>query len=101
MGAGATSGGSMDASNLLKPALSSGRIRIMGSTTHEEYRKFIEKDSAFSRRFQKVDVDEPSKEHTYQILMGLRSRFEEHHGVKYSNAVLKSAVELSVCFSMF
>lgn len=95
MGAGATGGGSMDASNLLKPALSTGRLRLLGSTTHEEFRKFIEKDQAFSRRFQKVDVDEPSLDETYKILLGLKSRFEEHHQVKYSPAVLKAAVDLS------
>jgi len=95
MGAGATSGGSMDASNLLKPSLTSGRIRVLGSTTHEEFRKFIEKDSAFSRRFQKIDVEEPSLEDTFKILQGLRPKFEEHHGVKYSNTVLKAAVDLS------
>ncbi len=95
MGAGATTGGSMDASNLLKPSLTSGRIRVLGSTTHEEYRKFIEKDSAFSRRFQKIEVEEPSIEDTYKILLGLREKFEDHHGVKYSNAVLRSAVDLS------
>jgi ATP-dependent Clp protease ATP-binding subunit ClpA len=95
MGAGATGGGSMDASNLLKPALSTGRIRVLGSTTHEEFRKFIEKDQAFSRRFQKIDVDEPSLEDTYKILLGLKEKFEEHHKVKYSPAVLKSAVDLS------
>ena len=95
MGAGATTGGSMDASNLLKPSLSSGRIRVLGSTTHEEYRKFIEKDSAFSRRFQKIEVEEPSTEDTYKILMGLREKFEEHHDVKYSNSVLRAAVDLS------
>jgi len=98
MGAGATGGGSMDASNLLKPSLSAGQIRVMGSTTHEEYRKFIEKDHAFNRRFQKVDIDEPSIEDTLKILQGLKSKFEEHHGVKYSNAVLKSAITLSEKF---
>ncbi|GAB4011132.1 MAG: ATP-dependent Clp protease ATP-binding subunit ClpA [Bdellovibrio sp.] len=95
MGAGSTTGSSMDASNLLKPALSSGKIRVLGSTTHEEFRKFIEKDSAFSRRFQKVDVDEPSADDTYKILMGLRPKFEEHHNVKFPNTVLKSAVDLA------
>lgn len=95
MGAGATAGGSMDASNLLKPSLTSGKIRVLGSTTYEEYRKFIEKDSAFSRRFQKIDVEEPSLEDTFKILQGLRPKFEDHHGVKYSNAVLKAAVDLS------
>ncbi len=98
MGAGATSGGSLDASNLLKPSLSSGRIRILGSTTHEEYRKFIEKDPAFSRRFQKLDIEEPNREDTLKILRGLKSRFEDHHNVKYSDAVLKSAVDLSERF---
>ncbi len=95
MGAGATGNGSMDASNLLKPALSSGKIRVMGSTTHEEYRKFIEKDPAFSRRFQKIDIDEPSVEDTYKILQGLKSKFEEHHGVKYSNKIIKEIVDLT------
>jgi len=95
MGAGSTTGSSMDASNLLKPALTGGRIRVLGSTTHEEFRKFIEKDSAFSRRFQKVDVDEPSSEDTYKILVGLKSKFEEHHKVKFPNTVLKTAVDLA------
>ena len=95
MGAGATSGGSMDASNLLKPALSSGEIRCIGSTTYEEYRKFIEKDSAFNRRLQKVDVHEPNADDTLKILLGLRSKFEEHHGVKYSNAIVKLIVDLA------
>ena len=95
MGAGATSGGSMDASNLLKPALSSGELRMIGSTTYEEYRKFIEKDSAFNRRLQKVDVMEPSPDDTQKILLGLRSKFEEHHNVKYSNAIIKLIVDLS------
>lgn len=95
MGAGATAGGSMDASNLLKPSLTSGRIRVLGSTTHEEYRKFIEKDAAFSRRFQKIDVEEPSADDTFKILQGLRPKFEEHHGVSYSNTVLRAAVDLS------
>ncbi len=95
MGAGATAGSSMDASNLLKPALSAGTLRCLGSTTHEEYRKFIEKDPAFSRRFQKIDVEEPSLEDTYKIVLGLKEKFEEHHGVKYPNAVLRNAVDLS------
>lgn len=94
MGAGATGSGSMDASNLLKPALAAGKIKVMGSTTHEEYRKFIEKDSAFARRFQKVDIEEPSLEDTYKILQGLRDSFEKHHKVKFSNAILKEAVNL-------
>lgn len=95
MGAGATSGGSMDASNLLKPALSTGELRCIGSTTYEEYRKFIEKDSAFSRRLQKVDVIEPNVEDTQKILLGLRPKFEEHHNVKYSNAIIKLIVDLA------
>jgi ATP-dependent Clp protease ATP-binding subunit ClpA len=94
MGAGATSGGSMDASNLLKPALSSGRLRCIGSTTYEEYRKFIEKDAAFNRRMQKVDVNEPTLEDTFKILLGLRSKFEEHHNVKFSNSIVKLIVDL-------
>ncbi len=95
MGAGATSGGSMDASNLLKPALGSGKLKCIGSTTYEEYRKHIEKDSAFNRRMQKVDVGEPSLEDTYKILSGLKSKFEDHHNVKYSNAIIKLIVDLS------
>ncbi|MEE2743939.1 MAG: ATP-dependent Clp protease ATP-binding subunit ClpA [Bdellovibrionota bacterium] len=98
MGAGSTGGGSMDASNLLKPALNSGKLRCMGSTTFEEYRKFVEKDHAFTRRFQKVDIHEPSGEETLKILQGLKGRFEAHHGVKYSNSVLKTAVDLSEKF---
>lgn len=95
MGAGSTGGGTIDASNLLKPALSNGLIRCLGSTTFEEYRKFIEKDQAFNRRFQKIDIKEPSIEDTFKILQGLRPKFESHHGVKYSNNVLKSAIDLS------
>ncbi len=95
MGAGSTAGGSMDASNLLKPALSSGKVRCMGSTTFDEYRKFVEKDHAFNRRFQKIDIHEPSKEETVKIIMGLKPRFETHHGVKYSNNVIRTAVELA------
>ncbi len=95
MGAGSTSGGSMDASNLLKPALSNGKLRCMGSTTFDEYRKFVEKDHAFNRRFQKIDIQEPSLEETFKILQGLKSKFEKHHGVKYSNTILKAAVDLS------
>ncbi|WP_232422521.1 ATP-dependent Clp protease ATP-binding subunit ClpA [Bacteriovorax sp. DB6_IX] len=95
MGAGATTGGSMDASNLLKPALSNGTIRCIGSTTYAEHRKFIEKDPAFNRRFQKVDVDEPSLDDTLAILKGLRPRFEEFHGLKITDTALKSAVELT------
>jgi ATP-dependent Clp protease ATP-binding subunit ClpA len=95
IGAGATSGGTMDASNLLKPALSNGDIRLMGSTTFSEYRKFFEKDQALSRRFQKIDILEPSQETTLKILDGLKSRFEEHHEVKYSPKALKAAVDLA------
>ena len=95
VGAGATSGSSMDASNLLRPALAGGKIRIMGSTTYQEYRKFVEKDGAFERRFQKIDIAEPSQEETYKILLGLKDRFENHHSVKYSNKVLKTAVNLA------
>jgi len=95
MGAGATSSGSMDASNLLKPYLSSGKIRCIGSTTHEEYRKFVEKDAAFKRRFQKISLDEPSYDETIEILKGMKSNFENYHEVKISNKTIKSAVDLS------
>jgi len=95
VGAGATSGGSLDASNILKPVLVSGTIRCIGSTTYEEYKNYFEKDRALSRRFQKIEISEPTQEETYQILKGLKSYYEEHHGVKYSNAAIKAAVELS------
>ncbi|SEK65938.1 ATP-dependent Clp protease ATP-binding subunit ClpA [Sphingomonas palmae] len=95
IGAGATSGGAMDASNLLKPALSGGTIRCIGSTTYKEFRNHFEKDRALLRRFQKIDVNEPSVEDTIKILAGLRSAFEEHHSVKYTPEAIKSAVELS------
>ncbi|MDI9330115.1 MAG: ATP-dependent Clp protease ATP-binding subunit ClpA [Alphaproteobacteria bacterium] len=95
IGAGAASGGTLDASNLLKPALSSGQLRCIGATTFTEYRGIFEKDSALSRRFQKVDVVEPSVEQTIDILKGLKSRFEEHHNVKYASAALQAAAELS------
>lgn len=95
IGAGATSGGAMDASNLLKPALQGGKLRCMGSTTYKEYRQHFEKDRALARRFQKIDVKEPSVEDTIKILKGLKSAFEEHHDVKYSLDAIKSAVELS------
>ncbi len=95
IGAGATSGGAMDASNLLKPALSSGAIRCIGSTTYKEFRNHFEKDRALLRRFQKIDVNEPTVEDTVNILKGLRSAFEEHHKVKYTPDALKTAVELS------
>ena len=95
IGAGATSGGAMDASNLLKPALSGGVIRCIGSTTYKEFRNHFEKDRALLRRFQKIDVNEPSIEDTIKILAGLRSAFEDHHKVKYTPDAIKSAVELS------
>lgn len=95
VGAGATSGGSMDASNLLKPALANGGISCIGSTTYKEYRQHFEKDRALSRRFQKIDVLEPSIEEAVKILEGLKPRYEEHHNVKYSVAALRAAVELS------
>jgi len=98
IGAGAASGGTMDASNLLKPALSSGALKCIGATTYQEYRGIFEKDHALSRRFQKVDVPEPSVEQAIEILKGLKSRFESHHGIKYSAAALTSAVELSARF---
>ena len=95
IGAGAASGGTLDASNLLKPALSSGQLKCIGATTYTEYRGIFEKDAALSRRFQKIDVLEPSVDQTVQILRGLKSRFEEHHGVKYSQSALSAAAELS------
>ncbi len=95
IGAGAASGGTLDASNLLKPALSSGALRCIGATTFTEYRGIFEKDAALSRRFQKVDVVEPTVEQTIDILKGLKSRFEEHHHVKYAVAALQAAAELS------
>ena len=95
IGAGATSGGAMDASNLLKPALSGGSIRCIGSTTYKEFRNHFEKDRALLRRFQKIDVNEPTIEDTIKILKGLRSAFEEHHKVKYTPDAIKTAVELS------
>ncbi|WP_431298337.1 ATP-dependent Clp protease ATP-binding subunit ClpA [Tabrizicola sp. BL-A-41-H6] len=95
IGAGATSGGAMDASNLLKPALQGGKLRCMGSTTYKEFRQHFEKDRALSRRFQKIDVNEPSVPDTIKILMGLKPHFEEHHDLKYTNDAIKSAVELA------
>ncbi|WP_128293990.1 ATP-dependent Clp protease ATP-binding subunit ClpA [Afifella aestuarii] len=95
IGAGATSGGAMDASNLLKPALASGSIRCIGSTTYKEYRQFFEKDRALVRRFQKIDVNEPSIPDTVDILKGLKPYFEEHHEVRYTNDAIRTAVELS------
>jgi ATP-dependent Clp protease ATP-binding subunit ClpA len=95
IGAGATSGGAMDASNLLKPALQGGKLRTMGSTTYKEFRQHFEKDRALSRRFQKIDVNEPTVEDSVKILKGLKPYFEEHHGVKYTADAVKTAVELS------
>jgi ATP-dependent Clp protease ATP-binding subunit ClpA len=95
IGAGAASGGTLDASNLLKPALSNGTLKCIGATTYQEYRGIFEKDHALSRRFQKVDVVEPSVAETIEILKGLKSRFEEHHSVKYSASALSTAAELS------
>ncbi len=95
VGAGATSGGSMDASNLLKPSLQDGSLKCIGSTTYEEYKQYIEKDRALSRRFQKVDIDEPSEAETVEILKGLKSRYEAHHGVRYSLSSLQAAAELA------
>ncbi len=98
IGAGSASGGTMDASNLLKPVLSSGQLKCIGATTYQEYRGIFEKDHALSRRFQKIDVPEPTVEQTIEILKGLRPRFEEHHNVKFTSAALTSAAELSARF---
>ena len=95
IGAGAASGGTLDASNLLKPALSNGSLKCIGATTYQEFRGIFEKDHALSRRFQKIDVEEPSVMETVEILKGLKSRFEQHHGVKYTVAALHTAAELS------
>ncbi|MBP6723484.1 MAG: ATP-dependent Clp protease ATP-binding subunit ClpA [Halioglobus sp.] len=95
IGAGAASGGVMDASNLLKPLLSSGKLRCIGSTTYHEYRGIFDKDKALSRRFQKIDVTEPSADDAYRILKGLKSRFEEHHGLRYTDKALRVATDLS------
>jgi ATP-dependent Clp protease ATP-binding subunit ClpA len=95
IGAGATSGGAMDASNLLKPALQSGQLRCMGSTTYKEYRQHFEKDRALARRFQKIDVVEPSIDDSIKIVMGLKPYFEEFHGLKYTNEAIRTAVDLS------
>ncbi len=96
VGAGATSGGSLDASNILKPALGSGELRCIGSTTYEEYRNLFDKDRALSRRFQKIDLHEPSAEEALDILKGLRSRYEQHHEVVYAEEALESSVQLAV-----
>ena len=95
IGAGAASGGVMDASNLIKPMLASGEMKCIGSTTYQEYRGIFEKDRALARRFQKIDVVEPSVDETYEILKGLKSRFEEHHDIKYTNQALKASAELT------
>jgi ATP-dependent Clp protease ATP-binding subunit ClpA len=95
VGAGATSGGSLDAANILKPGLGSGELRCIGSTTYEEYKNLFEKDRALSRRFQKIDVLEPTVEETVEILQGLKDVYEEHHGVKYTTAALEAAANLS------
>lgn len=95
IGAGAASGGVMDASNLIKPLLANGELKCIGSTTYQEYRGIFEKDRALARRFQKIDVSEPSIDETFAILKGLRSRLEEHHGVKFATAALRAAAELS------
>lgn len=95
IGAGATSGGAMDASNLLKPALSGGKLRCMGSTTYKEFRQHFEKDRALSRRFQKIDVNEPTVPDAVKILMGLKPSFEKHHDLRYTNDAIRSAVELA------
>lgn len=95
VGAGATSGGSLDASNILKPVLNSGQLRCIGSSTYEDYKNYFEKDRALSRRFQKVELPEPSIDETFEILQGLRSSYEEHHGVTYTQESLKTASELS------
>jgi ATP-dependent Clp protease ATP-binding subunit ClpA len=98
VGAGSVSGGALDASNLLKPALASGKLRCIGSTTHEEYNKFFEKDRALSRRFQKIDINEPSEELAIDILKGLKSRYEDYHQVHYSDEIVETAVHLSAQF---
>jgi len=98
VGAGAVSGGSMDASNILKPALASGKIRCIGSTTYEEYRKFFDKDRALSRRFQKIEIPEPTIDETHRILQGLREKYETYHEVTYTDEALRAAAELSAKF---
>ena len=95
VGAGATSGGSMDASNILKPALATGELRCIGSTTYEEYKNHFEKDRALSRRFEKIEISEPPVDETVKILKGLRVYYEEHHGIAYTDSALKAAAELS------
>src|SRR5690606_19649889 len=99
IGAGSASGGTLDASNLLKPALSSGQLKCIGATTYNEYRGIFEKDHALSRRFQTLDVVEPPVEETVQILRGLKSRVQQHHGVKASSSALSAAAELSAKYT--
>ena len=98
VGAGSVSGGSMDASNILKPVLTSGKVRCIGSTTYEEYKKYFDKDRALSRRFQKIEVPEPTMEETYEILLGLRRSYEEYHEVSFTDEALRAAAELSAKF---
>ena len=95
IGAGATSGGAMDASNLLKPALASGNLRCIGSTTYKEFRNYFEKDRALVRRFQKIDVNEPSIEDAVKIMRGLKANYEKHHRVRYTEEAIRASVELS------
>jgi ATP-dependent Clp protease ATP-binding subunit ClpA len=95
VGAGATSGGSLDASNILKPALASGALRCIGSTTYHDYKSYFERDRALARRFQKIEISEPSLEESYKILLGLKPHYEKHHGVRYSAGALRAAVDLS------
>ncbi|HBE81487.1 MAG TPA: ATP-dependent Clp protease ATP-binding subunit ClpA, partial [Blastocatellia bacterium] len=95
VGAGSVSGGSMDASNILKPALAAGELRCIGSTTHAEYKAAFDRDRALARRFQKIDIGEPTVDETFQILKGLKRFYEDHHGVKYSNESLRTAAELA------
>jgi ATP-dependent Clp protease ATP-binding subunit ClpA len=96
VGAGATSGGSMDASNLLKPALARGELKCIGATTYQEFRNFFDKDKALSRRFAKIDVEEPSVEDTFTILKGIQHKYEDYHNIKFTDAALQSAIDLSV-----
>src|SRR5207249_3285062 len=95
VGAGATSGGSMDASNILKPALASGTLRCIGATTYHDYKSYFERDRALARRFQKIEIPEPSTEETHEILKGLKAHYESHHGVTYTRGAIRAAAELS------
>ena len=96
IGAGATTGGAMDASNLLKPSLQSGNLKCMGSTTYKEYRQHFEKDRALARRFQKIDVEEPTPDQAVDILNGLKQYFEEHHNTKYTGEAIQASIDLSI-----